>query len=280
MKMKTIVKLLLIYLGFQLIAGIIILIPTLFLLEGDFSSGAVSSVKTIVVIGILILSSLLMSWYLYVKNYFRKDRHTWSVVSWRVFPLFLLSGLSAYVVALGLNDLIGLPNLMEEEFVDMSNNVWGILGIVLIGPFAEELLFRGAILGGLLKKMDPKYAVLISALIFGVIHFNPAQIIFAFLVGLLLGYVYYSSGSLLLPILIHVIINGISTGMTLAFPDVETFDQLFGEHFQLWAMSLGTVLFIVCQYLLRPLLVIPDWKEAERTENESEASMVCEEIKE
>lgn len=280
MKMKTIVKFLLIYLGFQLTAGIIILILNLFLLGGDFSSGAVSSVMTVVMIWGLILSSLMMSWYLYTRNYIRKDRHTWSVVSWRVFPLFLLSGLSTYVVAMGLNDLIGLPNLMEEEFVNMSDNVWGILGIVLIGPFGEELLFRGAILGGLLKKMEPKYAILISALIFGVIHLNPAQIVFAFLVGLLLGYVYYSSGSLLLPILIHVIINGISTGITLAFPNVLNFDQLFGEHFLLWAISLGTILFIICQYLLRPLLVIPDWKKAERTENESGASMVCEEIKE
>lgn len=278
--MKAIIKLLLIYVGFQLIAGIIVLISALLLLRGDFSALAAPSVRTLVMVGLLIVSSLLMSWYLYAKNYFRKDERTWSIVSGRVFSLVILFGLSAYVVATGLNSIIDLPNLMEDEFVDMSNNVWGVLAIVVIGPFTEEFLFRGAILGGLLKKIDPKYAILISALIFGVVHFNPAQIVFAFLVGLVLGYVYYSTGSLLLPILIHIIVNGISTGLTVAFPEVETFDQLFGEHFLLWTIPLSTILFIICGYLLRPLLVIPDWKEAERADNTSEVTTVCEEIKE
>lgn len=278
--MKAIIKLLLIYVGFQLIAGIIVLISALLLLRGDFSALAAPSVRTLVMVGLLIVSSLLMSWYLYAKNYFRKDERTWSIVSGRVFSLVILFGLSAYVVATGLNSIIDLPNLMEDEFVDMSNNVWGVLAIVVIGPFTEEFLFRGAILGGLLKKIDPKYAILISALIFGVVHFNPAQIVFAFLVGLVLGYVYYSTGSLLLPILIHIIVNGISTGLIVAFPEVETFDQLFGEHFLLWTIPLSTILFIICGYLLRPLLVIPDWKEAERADNTSEVTTVCEEIKE
>lgn len=278
--MKAIIKLLLIYVGFQLIAGIIVLISALLLLRGDFSALAAPSVRTLVMVGLLIVSSLLMSWYLYAKNYFRKDERTWSIVSGRVFSLVILFGLSAYVVATGLNSIIDLPNLMEDEFVDMSNNVWGVLAIVVIGPFTEEFLFRGAILGGLLKKIDPKYAILISALIFGVVHFNPAQIVFAFLVGLVLGYVYYSTGSLLLPILIHIIVNGISTGLTVAFPEVETFDQLFGEHFLLWTIPLSTILFIICGYLLRSLLVIPDWKEAERADNTSEVTTVCEEIKE
>ena len=62
------------------------------------------------------------------------------------------------------------------------------LYISLLGPISEELLFRGVVLR-LLRPYGKQAAVMISAIVFGLFHGNVIQIPFAFLVGLVLGYV-------------------------------------------------------------------------------------------
>ena len=66
-----------------------------------------------------------------------------------------------------------------------------------IGPFAEELIYRGYTMKGLEKtantitggRMSSKgYAILISSLLFGVMHANPTQSVFAFVVGFVFAY--------------------------------------------------------------------------------------------
>ncbi|MFQ8807127.1 MAG: lysostaphin resistance A-like protein [Alistipes indistinctus] len=53
-------------------------------------------------------------------------------------------------------------------------------------------------------------ACVIAAAVFGIVHLIPQQVINAFMVGLVLGYIYYRTGSLLPVILIHCINNAIS----------------------------------------------------------------------
>lgn len=78
----------------------------------------------------------------------------------------------------------------------------------------EEMLFRGLILKHLLP-YGKWGAILISAILFGVTHMNPRQILFAFVIGVLLGICYEYTGSLVLPMLIHLINNSISVATTL-----------------------------------------------------------------
>ena len=83
-----------------------------------------------------------------------------------------------------------------------------LLGIV--GPIFEEILFRGLIFGELRKITPVKIALVIQALLFGAYHLNLVQGVYAFLLGLLIGYVYYRSNSIIAPILMHVSINSLS----------------------------------------------------------------------
>ena len=86
----------------------------------------------------------------------------------------------------------GLPDNMKDVFEQMMNNPLGIISIVVMAPLVEELLFRGAIQGYLMRKWNMPYlGIVISSLIFGVVHGNPAQIPFAFVVGMALGWMYY-----------------------------------------------------------------------------------------
>ena len=82
------------------------------------------------------------------------------------------------------------------------------LVVAIFAPIFEEWLCRGMVLRGLLTKMKPAWAIVISALFFAVIHMNPWQALNAFLIGLMMGYVYYKTGSLILTMVIHFVNNG------------------------------------------------------------------------
>ena len=58
--------------------------------------------------------------------------------------------------------------------------------------------------------MKPMLAILISSFIFGVIHLNPAQVPFAFAIGLIFGWLYYRTASLIPGIIGHFINNSIA----------------------------------------------------------------------
>lgn len=268
--MKTIIKLLLIYIGFQVL-GAVVASPVMFFLD-----------KMYMLALTLVLSSLMMIWYLFKKQYLRLDQYTWSIRSVRVLLWAIAWGLGAYLMFSGLDELLDLPNLMEEQFEDLSFNVVGVLAIVVVGPIAEELLFRGAILGFLLKKRDLsyKYAILISALLFGLIHMNPAQIVYAFVLGMVLGRIYYQSGSLLLCIILHVLLNGLSTAITICNPDAQSLGEFVGTTATGWFLLGGAVIMIACGRLFNNLLKAPFWKEPVFVEEMDEAGVNTKESKE
>ena len=98
--------------------------------------------------------------------------------------------------------------------------------VFMLGPILEELLFRGAVTKVLLKKYNPLTAILISGLIFGIFHMNPAQVVGATLIGFILAWIYYKTHSLIPCILIHIMNNSLSVYLALKFPDVEYSSEL------------------------------------------------------
>lgn len=100
--------------------------------------------------------------------------------------------------------------------VDFGDNPEGIFGFLLsfiatvvIPALVEEFAFRGLILGSL-KKYGEGFAIITSSIIFGIMHGNFEQIPFAFLVGMILGYIAVKTNSLRIAILIHGANNFIS----------------------------------------------------------------------
>lgn len=101
--------------------------------------------------------------------------------------------------------------IMEALEKMMTGPFWSsFLVTAIFAPIFEEWLCRGMVLRGLLSKMKPVWAIVISALFFAVIHMNPWQALNAFLIGLVMGYIYYKTGSLWLTMLIHFVNNGTS----------------------------------------------------------------------
>lgn len=121
-----------------------------------------------------------------------------------------------------------------------------IIGISLLIPIAEELIFRGIILGEFLRSMKPELAVILSALIFACMHVEPLQVIYAFISGLILGFAYLYSNSIFISIAIHAVFNILGGALTMLVSAEEK-----------WLNSLAyiefasTFLLIICILYLR-----------------------------
>ncbi|MFZ1074018.1 MAG: CPBP family glutamic-type intramembrane protease [Verrucomicrobiia bacterium] len=85
-----------------------------------------------------------------------------------------------------------------------------LLAVVILGPVVEEILVRGLLYGALEKRLPTGGTILVTSLIFALYHFDMAFFIPLFGVGLLLGWARAKTGSIGLPILIHMLNNGLS----------------------------------------------------------------------
>jgi len=116
-----------------------------------------------------------------------------------------------------ITDKIPLPEFLKEAIKEMELHPYSaIFSMAIVAPIYEEIFTRGILLAGLLNRYNPKKAIIISALIFGISHFNIVQGINTTLMGLIFGMIYYKTNSLILCIVAHMINNifaGIMSGI-------------------------------------------------------------------
>ena len=88
----------------------------------------------------------------------------------------------------------------------MQTNIWNVVFLVIVGPIFEEWLFRKQLIDHT-RKYGEKTAILLSGLAFGLFHMNLFQFFYAFLLGLMFGYVYTRTSKLRYSTAMHMIIN-------------------------------------------------------------------------
>lgn len=138
------------------------------------------------------------------------------------FKDWVLLGILASSSCVALNYWIEMSGLMElfPGFGEVSERLYGgslleeVLAIAIAAPLVEELMFRGLVYKGWKKVLGGKLAIVFAALFFGVYHRNVVQGLYAFLLGLLLIYVYELFETILAPILFHMAANTVSVFMT------------------------------------------------------------------
>jgi len=91
-----------------------------------------------------------------------------------------------------------------------ANPVAAVVSVVIVGPIAEEIIFRGLIYGALEKRLRVAGAILVSSAIFAAVHLQPVHFIPIFCLGAALGWARWKTGSLGLPILLHILNNGVA----------------------------------------------------------------------
>lgn len=127
---------------------------------------------------------------------------------------YVFLGVAALGLVLGMNMLLGLLGLTEQEtYRAVAESQYGaglaagLFCYGLIAPVAEELLFRGIIYGEMRRFIKPLPAMVLSAALFGVYHANIVQGVYAFVIGCLLAYGYEYFGDFRLPVAVHIAAN-------------------------------------------------------------------------
>lgn len=134
------------------------------------------------------------------------------------------------------------------EVTDTANNVllsigpvWGFVVLAIVPAICEELLCRGLVFGAF-RKRSFLAAYLISAVSFAIVHGNIEQMLYAFVLGLLLGLVREFSGSVIPCMLMHFLFNSVSA-FSIYFGDV--FGSLFGAESEQGSARLDVSGFLV-----------------------------------
>ena len=282
------IKLIIYYFLYQVLFTTIIALPSTWIQimnNGGNVSSFTPGETTITTTGIaMILSGIAMIWHLihfkYVKFNLKSFGEVPSKTIWLSIPLIVAG---TFFINL-CSEFLGLPDLMQDTFLAMSRNIFGIISITIMAPLVEELLFRGAIQGYMLRKgMKPLHAILIASAIFGIIHMNPIQIPFAFAIGMIFGWLYYRTGSVVPGIIGHFINNSIACLQMATLTEEEfntkTIEWLGeGPTYALFAISL-VVMIGMFLYLKKRLPIAPDYTSLSCHPEQSEGSEVINPIK-
>lgn len=137
----------------------------------------------------------------------------------KIIMFFVLAMGLGYILNLigsGINFIIAV--MTNRNYANMSpvNSLmeemhWAtILYVSVIGPVLEEYVFRWVLLNRL-RPFGEKAAILFTAVMFGLMHKNLSQILYATAIGIILGYVSVKTGRLIYNSLIHIMINSYST---------------------------------------------------------------------
>jgi sodium transport system permease protein len=114
-----------------------------------------------------------------------------------------------------LSNFPDLRRLLEErqplvrELRDLRDIGPPLVAFALLPAICEELTFRGFILTGLLRRLRPRNAVLLSSFLFALFHMNVFQFAASFLLGVVLGLLTVRSKSILPAILFHFLHNAL-----------------------------------------------------------------------
>ena len=138
--------------------------------------------------------------YLYQKNKQKESK----IQGKQYFPL-LYFGIS---IAIFLNMIIFLIIPPQPVEIQLSP-LLALISTGVIGPIYEEILFRYLLYNRLKNKLTIKKSIIITTIIFALIHLTPVKIIYAFILGLILNITYEKHKNIIAPILIHIGANSV-----------------------------------------------------------------------
>jgi uncharacterized protein len=145
--------------------------------------------------GMIILTPL-MQYYLYIQNHF--------LIKWaEVSPV--IESLKSFFDSL--NDMVEGAYLTLLSVDNIFEGMLVVLVVAVVPAITEEILFRGYIQRSFEFRMKPIFAALITAVFFGLFHFNFYGLLPLIALGLYFGFAAYISNSIIVPIILHFLNN-------------------------------------------------------------------------
>ena len=267
MKIKRTLVSIGIYLVAQILITIIFLIAGI--VQGMDMKNALYEVAgpALLVSDFLVIVVLLLLKYCSIKELFKRVPAHVLLIS----IIFAMTGM--YAVEL-VSSQFDIPNNLEELFQSLAGTVSGFLGVCIVGPIMEEMIMRRVILKEMAKATKSMWwGIIISSALFAIIHGNPIQIVFAMPAGIFLGWVYCKTGSLLVPICIHIINNTVS--FLLMSAGIESNLSLNSTLGMILFISFVLISTVSCIWIVRYYAKIKkeqELQQAAQAESESDSS--------
>ena len=186
---------------------------------------------------------------------FRKVR--FSTIMLTILLVILLEPLMA---ALNAFTMLFTENVMAEQSVEMLQDGFSkmVFSVAIIGPMAEELVFRGIIYSGLRRSGRVFAAIVLQAVMFGFMHMNFNQMFYATALGIFFGLLTEITGSILPSFFAHFLVNFTSVLELFLFPEedlqeavsaVSDMEELLIAFFVFAIISIFTTALAVCVVL-------------------------------
>ena len=240
--MKKAIIYTLVYFAIQQIASFIVL-GVMMLIEGK----TVQMTAPIIIVSMALAAAVTLGLFLSLK-WAEVSRSWMQTRPWVVLVWCCVAALGSIIPSVWLQEQMPeLPNWLEQQFDMIMKDRWGYFAIGILAPVAEELVFRGAVLRALLSWSKNHWGMIaLSALIFALVHGNPAQMPHAFLIGLLLGWMYWRTGSIIPGVAFHWANNSIAYLIYNIYPnpDIKLIDIFKGSE-QHVLMAIGFSLLIL-----------------------------------
>ena len=151
--------------------------------------------------------------------------------------------------------LMPIPDSLKDMMANAyTHPISTFIMIAVLAPLLEELLFRGVVLDGFLKNYKPAHAIFASALLFAFVHGNFAQGIGAFFIGLVIGWIYWKTNSVIPGIIIHFVNNGLAASAIFFIDEkdiMKNLSEYFAEPWMYWnIVAMGGVVTFVSVWAL------------------------------
>ncbi len=150
-----------------------------------------------------------------------KEIKLYNIINSYAIGLTAATGISLLISILPIDNIVGSYESTSELLLN-GNFIQLFLVLGIIVPLTEEIIYRGLIYNRVKKYLDVNKAIVISALLFGVFHLNLMQGLYAFLIGIIMGYLYYRYDSIFAPIALHMAVNQ----LTVVFKCIGVSDYL------------------------------------------------------
>ncbi len=160
-------------------------------------------------------------------------------------PMLGLTILFGMTACIAVNNLISISRLgvLFPGFMEISEELYSpplwlqFLALGLVIPVAEELVFRGLGFARFRDSQNFWKAAVVSSLIFGIYHGNVVQFVYAFLLGMMMCWIYEQTGSFLGPVVFHQTANTLSVAIT----EFASENEAFGSGISLYLITLASI---------------------------------------
>ncbi|NQW22860.1 MAG: CPBP family intramembrane metalloprotease [SAR202 cluster bacterium] len=217
--------------GGQIIAGIILVIVSLFIsaavasIFGSLYPEQEDAVATWIAVHLMALAIATVVWFLGLRH----SRYPLAVLRLsrvrmprKSTVLLMVGALAASLFATSLYagvvewlgiEVLSPPNLDSDIIFDGPAVLLTFQALAFVTPLSEEIFFRGFIFRGLLPRLGPWRAIVISALVFSSFHLSFGVLIPIFITGVLFAWLYWRTGSLWAAVGAHAGQNALALGV-------------------------------------------------------------------